>query len=115
MLASLASRKDVKLGPRPGKLKTTVHAPVHVPAERISLEDGPSNQFPSPGGRSESPRLLIPGSEDETDDVLPVSADIGGIGRRRGAGGMAIRPKASSPGPSGPVTMVDLDSSDVEL
>ena len=113
MLAtSRAARKDIELGPRPGKLKTTVRAPAHAPAEGNIPGDGPSQQSPSPGGRSESPALLMPESEDEAGDVLPVSADIGGIGK--GAGGKAVRPNAV-PGRDGPAGMVDLDSSDVDI
>ncbi|KAJ3546406.1 hypothetical protein NM688_g5519 [Phlebia brevispora] len=110
-LASLqASRKGITLGPRPGKLKSTVRAPDKL-AARINAEAGPSKagSNPTADGRSESPLLRIPDSDDEAVASAEGQQEIG-----QDRNGKTVRPNPTIPERSGPVGMVDLESSDVE-
>ncbi|PSR76618.1 hypothetical protein PHLCEN_2v8376 [Hermanssonia centrifuga] len=113
-LASLqASRKEITLGPRPGKLKSNVRPPDHPPppplapsapvasSESENLE-GRGRSYPMTESDEDEP-LHIPDSDDDDDGI--------GAQEREAFGHELARQSARS----ADLKMVDLDSSDGEL
>ena len=115
-----ASRKEIDLGPRPGKLKTTVHAPDKPQppvAKRIDVTTSKMSfrHFSSDCDKSDSDgSLAIPDSDDEPDDEDDESRSArASVGRTRA--GNTFPPTSTIPEEDGPgAEMIDLDSSDVE-
>ena len=110
-----ASRKDIDLGPRPGKLKSTVYAP-NRPDEAVTKAIAAARSAvrrETVDGDDESnsdDELIIPSSDEE-----PTAPALAASTNGQMSAAQALRPKVAASGEHGPSgVMVDLDSSDVE-